>query len=92
MKLIELLPAEDEPIHFNPLYTGGLFHYYMLDESIFHIRVNGSILSFLLYFWWKILLANTVDPDQTPHHVASDMDLDCLPIHDSFTGFQVRMG
>ena len=57
----------------------------MLDESICHFR---GILSFLFYFWWKILLANTVDPDQTPHYVASDLGLHCLP--SPFTGFQVR--
>ena len=37
----------------NPLYTGGLFHCYMLDESICHIRDVGSILSLLYYFSWK---------------------------------------
>ena len=26
----------------------------------------------------KILLANNVDPDQTPHYVASDLSLHCL--------------
>ena len=38
----------------------------MLDESIFHIRGFGSILSVLFYFWWKTLLANLLNPDQTP--------------------------
>ena len=28
---------------------------------------------------------NNVDPDQMPHHVASDLGLHCLP--DPFTGF-----
>ena len=27
---------------------------------------------------WKILVANSVDPDQTPHYVASDLGLHCL--------------
>ena len=27
-----------------------------------------------------ILLANSVDPDQMPHYVASDLGLHCLPI------------
>ena len=26
----------------------------------------------------EILLANVIDPDQTPHHVASDLGLHCL--------------
>ena len=28
----------------------------------------------------KILLANTIDPDQMPYYVASDLGLHCLPI------------
>ena len=48
------------------MYTDGPFHCYMLDESICHFRGVGPILSLLFYFWWKILLANNVDPDQTP--------------------------
>ena len=30
-------------------------------------------------------LANSVDPDQTPHHVASDQGLQCL-----LTGFSIK--
>ena len=26
------------------------------------------------------MLANNVDPDHTPHYVASDLDLNCLPM------------
>ena len=62
------------------MYTGRLFHCYMLDKSICHSRVVGSILSLSFYFWWKILLANNIDPDQTPHYVASHLGLHCLPI------------
>ena len=62
----------------NPLYTGRLFHCYMLDESLCHFRGVRSTLSLLLYFWWKILLENNVDPDQMPHYVASDPGLHCL--------------
>ena len=29
----------------SPLYTGGLFHCYMLDESISHFRGVGSNMS-----------------------------------------------
>ena len=60
------------------LYKGKLFHCYMLDKSICHFRGVRSILSLLFYFWWKILSANTVDPGQMPHCVASDLDLHCL--------------
>ena len=34
----------------NPLYTGGLFHCYILEESICHLRGVGSVLSLLFYF------------------------------------------
>ena len=63
----------------NPLYTGAQYHSYMFDESICHFRDVESILLLLFYFWWKIMLANNVGPDQTPH-VASDLGLHCLPM------------
>ena len=37
------------------------------------LGVSGLILSLLFYFWRKILLASSVDPDQMPHDVASDL-------------------
>ena len=37
------------------------------------------------------MLSNIVDPDQTPHHVASDLGLHCLPMTDPFTCFHVMM-
>ena len=30
----------------NPLYTNGLFHCYMLDESICHLGVSGLFCRF----------------------------------------------
>ena len=62
----------------NPLYAGGLFHRYMLDDSICHFRGSDLFCRFYSIFLWKILLANNVDPDQTPHYVASDLGLHCL--------------
>ena len=50
----------------------------MLDSSMCHFRGARSILSLLVYFQWKILLANNVDPDQMPHYVASDLGLHYL--------------
>ena len=38
------------PFYSNPLYTGRLFHCYILDESICHFNGVGSILSLLFYF------------------------------------------
>ena len=62
------------------MYTGGHFQCYLLHKSICHFRGVGSISSLLLYIGWKILLAVSVHPDQTPHYVASDMGLHCLPM------------
>ena len=64
----------------NPLYTGRLFHCLMLDESICHFRSVMSNLSLFFNFYWKILFANNLDPDQMPHDVASDLGLHCLPV------------
>ena len=70
----------------NPDQTTPLTHYIKVNSftvicwtSPFVILgVSGQFLSLLFYFWWKILSANTVDPDQMPHCVASDLDLYCL--------------
>ena len=59
---------------FNPLYTGRLFHGYMLDDVICRFRGVRPIFLFLSNFD-EILLANTADPDQTAHDVASDLGL-----------------
>ena len=74
----------------NPLHTGELFNCYLLDEFICHSRGVGSILLLLFYFSWKILFVNNVDFDQTPHHVATDLGLHCLPM--SLYGFSGKNG
>ena len=61
-------------IFINPMYSGGLCHCYIMGKSICHFRGVGSVICFYSRFLWKILLANNVDPDQTPHYVH------CLPI------------
>ena len=45
---------------------------------------------FYSIFDGKILLANNVDPDKTPHNVASDLGLHCLPM--TFYGFPGKNG
>ena len=49
------------------------------DELAFHRRglcVPGSAhVTLLILSKWKILSAKGVDPDQTPHYVASDLGL-----------------
>ena len=49
-------------------------------EGYYHFRGVGAILSLSFHFGWKILLANSVDPDQMPHDVVSDLGLHCLPM------------
>ena len=48
-----IISPESISFPLNPLYTGRLFHCYMLDESIFHFRDVRSMLSLLFYFLWK---------------------------------------
>ena len=62
----------------------------MLAESICYFRVVGTFVAFIL-FLMEVLLANSVDPDQMPHYVASDLGLHCLPMT-PFTGFKISMG
>ena len=52
----------------------------MLDESNCHFRGVG-LFCYVYSIFHKILLANTVDPDQTPYYVASDLGLLCLPVN-----------
>ena len=35
--------------YLNPLHTGGLFHYYMLDNSIFHLGCKFYFVAFNLF-------------------------------------------
>ena len=38
------------------------------------------LLLLLFYFYGKPFIAHSVDPDQMPHYVASDLGLHCLPM------------
>ena len=51
------------------------------------LGVSGLFCLFYSGFDGKALFANSVDPDQTPHYVASDLGLHCLPM----TLFQVSL-
>ena len=55
--------------------------YQLIWTSPFLIYLRGvwCTFSILFYFEQKFLLANIVDPDQTPHSRASDLCLYCLP-------------
>ena len=64
-----------------PLHTCGLFHCYIWTSSFDILGVSGLFRRFYSIFLRKILLANNVDPDQTPHDVASDLGLHCLSVN-----------
>ena len=63
--LLSISENAEKSMSINPMYTGGFFHCYIMDESICHFMGVGSILSvlFIFFFCWKILLANNGDPD-----------------------------
>ena len=58
--------------------------------TICHFRDVRSTLSLLFNFRWKILLANSVDPDQVQHDVASYLGLHCLSM--TFYGLPDKNG
>ena len=59
----------------NPSYSGGLFHSYM-----FVILGMSDIFCRFYSILMEILLAKNVDPDQTPHYMASDLGHHSLPM------------
>ena len=63
----------------NTVYTGRLFHCYMLDESMSFLGCRVYLYAFLLFLIQNPVIKH-VDPDHMPHYVASDLSLLCLPI------------
>ena len=59
----------------NAHLPSGHVHTYQLEESISNLRGVWCTFSLLFYFEWIFLLANSEDPDQTPHNAASDLGL-----------------
>ena len=47
--------------------------------SLFVMLGVSGLYFTLFFFLWKMLVAKNVGPDQTPHYVASDLGLLCLP-------------
>ena len=62
----------------------------MLDESVSHLGLSDLFCRFYSVFD-GFPLAVDVDPDRTPHYVASDLGLHCLPMT-LLPCLQVRMG
>ena len=48
--------------------------------SSFPLKAFWVVFFILVKFKLNFLQANNVDPDQTPHKAASDLDLHCLPL------------
>ena len=48
--------------------------------SPFVILEMSDLVCRLFYFGWEILLTNSVDSEQTPHYMASDLGMHCLPM------------
>ena len=57
-----------------------LFYHNSLDRSIFNSRVSGYFLFLLCFTEIPVFNANSIDTNQMPHSVASDLGLYCLPI------------
>ena len=64
---------------FNTYLPSGLFHPDQLDESISKLGVSGELFFHFTSNRNSCLIANSVDPDQTPHSSAYNLGLHCLP-------------
>ena len=58
----------------------GLFYLESLDRSISNRRCAWTVFIITLFYRFPIFNANSVDPDQTPHSVASDQDIHSSPM------------
>ena len=54
------------------------FYLYYSDRSISNIRGVWLVCIIVMFYRNSCFNANSVDPDQTPQHAASDLGLDCL--------------
>ena len=79
--LIKLKTAEvGPPSYFQQIYAEwNLLHSLF---GLFHFRYKGVWLVFnnIIFIEIPVFNANSVDPDQTPRSVASDLGLHCLPM------------
>ena len=78
--LLTLKANEQSDFKFNPFMPNGLFYLNSLD--LFNSN-KGDVWLFLLLLCFietPVLKVNRVDPDQTQHPAASDLDLHCLPM------------
>ena len=62
---------------FNPFLPSGLFYLSYLESSISNRKGVRSFLSSQYFIKNSVFNANSVDIDQTPHSVVSDLSLHC---------------
>ena len=83
---IFLQTAVSKTKNINPHLPSGPVHPYQLEESIPKFRGVWHSFSFLFYFEWIFLLANSEDPDQMQRSATSDLGLHCLPMSQKWDG------
>ena len=66
--------------HFNPFIPNGLVYSNTLEQSISNRRGVWLVLLLPCFIEISVLNANSVNSDQMPHSVASDLGLHCLPM------------
>ena len=77
---------------YNPYVRITFSHPYHLDESTLIFRGIKNDFSFLFHSSMKLLLANSIAPDEMPHSAAaSHVGLYCLPVFPKI-GHQAYMG
>ena len=73
---MQMVPPEE----LNPYMTNGLAHRYHLGESAVVFKGIRDDFVSLFHFSMKVLQANRIAPDGTPHSAASHLGLYCLPM------------
>ena len=76
---------EQNYISKNPLYSDGIFLYREKQQGwdwpYYIVRGHRSAFpnsDFFLFLWIVFTIANSVDPDEMPHHVAFHLGIHCL--------------
>ena len=59
----------------------GLFYINYLDRFISNISSVWVVIIVTMFYSDSFLNAKSVDPDQTLHSAASELDLHCLPMY-----------
>ena len=68
----------------------GLFYLNSLDQSISKgVCVRGMWSVSIITIEMPVVIANSVDPDQTPRCAASDLGLHCLPMSQGINGLNL---